>query len=75
MNPCEPLLLSVDDTARLLGLGRRTLYSLMNSGKICPSYRLGGRRCFRRDDLNRWVEMGMPSLERFQVLTGQGGRR
>lgn len=76
MNPKnEPLLLSVDDTARLLGLGRRTVYSLMHGGKLPPSHKLGGKRVFVRDDLTEWVRLGMPPLERFQVLTGQGGRR
>jgi len=54
----------------LLGLPRRTLYSLMNRGALPPSYKLGGKRVFRRHDLTRWVELGMPPLEKFQILTG-----
>jgi excisionase family DNA binding protein len=68
-NP-EPLLLGISQTMELLGCPRRTLYSLMNAGKLPPSFRLGGKRVFRRQDLTRWIDLGMPNLERFQVLTG-----
>jgi excisionase family DNA binding protein len=64
------LLLTIDQTGKLLGIPRRTLYSLMNGGKLPPSFKLGGKRVFRHADLTRWVDLGMPPLERFQVLTG-----
>jgi excisionase family DNA binding protein len=64
-----PLLLSIDAASALLGIPRRSLYSMMNAGKLPPSFKLQGRRVFRRDDLTRWVEMGMPSLQKFEVLS------
>jgi len=67
----EPLICSIAETMHLLGLPRRSLYSLMNSGALPPSFKLGGKRVFRRQDLTRWVELGMPPLERFLVLTGR----
>ena len=66
-----PLLCSIDETAALLGLGRRTVYSLMNAGKLPPSHKIGGKRVFVRADIERWVELEMPSLERFITLTGK----
>jgi excisionase family DNA binding protein len=66
----ETLLLDVDSTCQLLGLPRRTLYSLMSRGALPPSFRLGKKRVFRRQDLEKWVSMGMPSLEKFLVLAG-----
>jgi excisionase family DNA binding protein len=63
------LLLTIDQTGKLLGIPRRSLYSLMNVGKLPPSFKLGGKRVFRRDDLTRWVDLGMPPLSKFQVLT------
>jgi excisionase family DNA binding protein len=66
----EPLLLSIADTMHLLNLPRRTLYSLLNSGALPPSFKLGGKRVFRRQDLTRWVDLGMPPLEKYLVLTG-----
>lgn len=68
----EPLLLSIDQASALLGIPRRTLYSLMNSGRLPRSFKIGGRRVFRRDDLTRWVELGLPTLQRFEVLMGGG---
>ncbi len=73
MKQIEPLLLSVSQTALLLGIGRRTLYGLIAAGKLPPSFLLGGRRIFRRSDLETWIDLGMPPLERFLVLT-KGGR-
>jgi excisionase family DNA binding protein len=64
----EPLLLTLEQTGELLGIPRRTLYTLMNCGRLPRSFRLGKRRLFRRDDLTRWVELGMPPLEKFEVL-------
>jgi len=70
-----PLLLTPAQVARMLGVGRRTLYSLLHAGKLPPSYRLGGERVWRRDDITLWVEWGMPPLERFQTLaSGKGGK-
>ena len=65
------LLCSIDETAALLGLGRRTVYTLMHGGKLPPSHKIGGKRVFVRADIERWVELGMPSLERFMTLTGK----
>jgi excisionase family DNA binding protein len=65
-----PLLCSISQTMELLNLPRRTMYSLMNRGALPPSFRLGGRRVFRRADLTRWIDLGMPPLEKFQVLAG-----
>jgi excisionase family DNA binding protein len=73
--PTDPLLLSIDDTGKLLGVPRRTLYSMMASGKLPPSFKLGGKRVFRRADIEQWVRLGMPCLGRFLVLTGPGARR
>jgi len=68
----EPLLLSIEQAGRLLNLPRRTLYALMHRGALPPSYKLGGKRVFRRADLITWIELGMPCLEKFLVITGGG---
>jgi len=65
----EPLILSIAETVRLLGLPRRTLYRLMNAGALPPSFKLGGKRVFRRADLEKWIALGLPPIERFLTLT------
>ncbi len=55
-NPVEPaLLLKVEDTARLLGVGRTTLFELIGQGRI-QTVRLGRRRLVVRAGLERFVE-------------------
>jgi len=70
----EPLLLSIDGASAMLGIPRRSLYAMMNAGKLPASFKLQGRRVFRRDDLLEWVRLGMPSLVKYQVLAGGQGR-
>lgn len=41
---------SVDEAARITGIGRTTLYALMNSGEL-PSAKVGRRRIIRSVDL------------------------
>ena len=49
------LLLSVEDAARLLGVGRTTLFALIADGRI-QTVRLGRRRLVVRSGLERFVE-------------------
>jgi excisionase family DNA binding protein len=51
-------LLSAEDLARELGLGRTTAYSLLWSGTI-PSMKVGRLRKVRREDLEAYIEARM----------------
>ncbi len=52
----EPaLLLKVEDAARLLGVGRTTLFELISQGRI-QTVRVGRRRLVVRAGLERFVE-------------------
>ena len=48
-----PLILSVQDVARILGLSRPTVNRLLDSEEIAPFY-LNGMRKIRKEDLIRW---------------------
>ena len=48
-------LLSADELARELGVGRTTAYSLLWSGTI-PSMKVGRLRRIRREDLEAYIE-------------------
>jgi len=48
-------LLTVDETIRLLRLGRTRVNEILRSGDL-PSYKLGRRRLVRRRDIEDWLE-------------------
>jgi len=56
----EALLLKPNDAAKMLGIGRSKLYSLMGAGEL-PVVRIG--RCVRipRVELERWVAVQLES--------------
>lgn len=59
-NPA-PLLLTTDQAASLLNIGRTLLYSMHTSGQLGPlPIRLGRRTLWRHDELKRWVLAGCP---------------
>jgi excisionase family DNA binding protein len=57
----EPLVLSLEQAASLLGLGRNQLYqftrkrSQVRQSKPIPFLKLGRRLVFRRESLERWI--------------------
>ncbi|MHC5135117.1 MAG: helix-turn-helix transcriptional regulator [Planctomycetota bacterium] len=61
----SPLLLSARDAAKLCGIGLRTWHSYRASGKLPPSFKIGGRRVWKRKDIYRWVDWDFPNLDRF----------
>jgi excisionase family DNA binding protein len=56
-------LLSAEDLARELGIGRTTAYSLLWSGTI-PSMKVGRLRKVRREDLESFIKARMERGER-----------
>lgn len=49
------LLLSTEEAAQRLGIGRTRMYELLRSGEV-PSVKLGRSRRVRPEDLNEYVE-------------------
>ena len=47
-------ILTIEDVARYLKAGKRTVYRLAAGGNI-PAFKLGGTWRFRRGDLDRWI--------------------
>lgn len=52
--PQEPLLLTVDETCKALGLGRSNVYGLIAKGVI-PSVRIGSSVRVPVDRLMQWI--------------------
>lgn len=58
--PVEPLLVRVEEAARLLCLSRSTIYEMLESGEI-PSVRRGAARRIPLAALRAWVEQQLRS--------------
>ena len=51
----RPELLTVDETIRVLRLGRTRVNDILRSGELA-SYKLSRRRLVRRTDIEAWLE-------------------
>ncbi len=58
----EPLLLRVNEVARLLGVSRSTAYAIVATGEL-PSVRLGRAVRVRRTDLEAWLSQKAVAAE------------
>jgi excisionase family DNA binding protein len=52
--PIEPLLVRVEEAARILSLSRSTIYEMMDSGEL-PSVRRGAARRIPVAALHEWI--------------------
>lgn len=50
----EPIALSINDTAKLLSLGRTSIYAMIADGRL-EAFRLGRRRLVRMESIKRLV--------------------
>ena len=50
----EPLALSINDTAKLLSLGRTSIYAMIADGRL-EAFRLGRRRLVRMESVKRLI--------------------
>jgi len=55
LNDEMPLLLRAEEAAKLLSLGRSTVFQLLATGEL-PAVRVGRAVRVRRSDLERWIE-------------------
>jgi excisionase family DNA binding protein len=53
--PIEPLLVRVEEAARILSLSRSTIYEMLERGEL-PSVRCGAARRIPMATLRAWVE-------------------
>ena len=50
----EPLAVSINDTAKALGMGRTSIYSMIADGRL-EAFKLGRRTLIRMDSIKRLV--------------------
>lgn len=58
----EPLLLRVEEAARMLSLSRTTVYLLMESGQL-PSIKCGTARRIPRAALDEWIAQQLQDMQ------------
>ena len=58
-------LLTAQDVAEMLDIGRSTLYRLKSSGKVPRPVKIGGSVRWRRAEIKAWIEAGCPPLSRW----------
>ena len=51
----EPVVLSINDTAKTLSLGRTSIYELINQGKL-ETVKIGRRTLVKMDPVHRLVD-------------------
>ena len=68
-NNINPLLLSTEDAAKILKIGRSQFYRLHSAGKIGPlPIRTLGRPLWSIKELESWVDNGCVNRERWQKI-------
>jgi predicted DNA-binding transcriptional regulator AlpA len=66
-NTIESLLLSAEDSAEMLGIGRTLFYAMHSSGRLGPiPIKLGRRTLWNRQELRDWVKAGCPARKLWQ---------
>ena len=62
----ETLLISTEDAAKVLGIGKTLFYSMHSSGRLGPlPVKLGRRSLWNRKEIEDWVEAGCPARNRW----------
>jgi len=70
-NKMDSLLVSVEDAAKLLGIGKTHFYGLHSSGRLGPMpIKLGSRSLWNRQELTDWVNAGCPARQLWQQING-----
>ena len=73
MEATEVILISAEEAATLLGIGRRTFYRLHSSGRVPLPVRLGGTVRWRLEELRRWTQAGCPPRRKWAEENSQNG--
>jgi excisionase family DNA binding protein len=60
LSVARALVLTRSDLAELLRTSERTLNRLNSTGRIPMPFRLGGQLRWNREEVEAWVEAGMP---------------
>lgn len=65
-------MLNSNDLMALLGIKKSAFYQLKSTGKLPRPVRIGTIQRWRLADVERWLEFGCPSQQKFEVLRKAG---
>lgn len=68
MKTSQDEILTLDELAAYLKVGKRTLYRLAAQAEI-PAFKVGGTWRFRRSDIDRWIAERSPPATRKGVAS------
>jgi len=60
--PVAPVMLTVTGVATLLACSPRTIYRLVDNGRIPPPVRLGSLVRWSREAIDGWIAAGCPNV-------------
>ena len=59
----QPLLLDVKGVSWITSLSERSIWRGVDVGRVPKPLKVGGRRLWRRSDIERWVAAGCPEQQ------------
>jgi excisionase family DNA binding protein len=75
-NTIESLLLSAENAAEMLSIGRTLFYAMHSSGRLGPlPVKLGRRTLWNRQELESWVKAGCPVRKLWQNRISEEDKR
>jgi excisionase family DNA binding protein len=74
INRVEPMLISVNQVAVMLGVSTRTVWRLVSAGQLVAPVRLGGSARWRIDEVRRWIDDGCGSRSTKSAMGGPEAR-
>jgi hypothetical protein len=67
-----PLCVRPKEAARLIGVSPRKFATMRSCGQLPPVIKVGGCLLYRVQDLQLWLSLDCPSIEKFIELKGTG---
>jgi len=68
VNNDKSLLLTAEQCAELLNIGKSTFWRYHTSGKVPMPVKIGRSIRWRTEEIHDWVEAGCPSREQWNVI-------
>ena len=59
----DSILIDVKQVAAMVGMAERTIWRLMNCGKLPMAMKIGGSRRWRKTDVLQWIDEGCKPMQ------------
>src|SRR5437763_650424 len=73
--PPEQLVFDSVDMRKAIHCSAATLNRYRAAGKVPRAFKLGGKLCWRADEVRRWIAAGMPDLRTWEAVEAAGSGR